>query len=122
MPREGTKAARIMALYKKGMSTTQIAAKVGCRPEYVRVVARQRKGKGQSSIDCKWRHSEKGRCYTRLASMAYHAIPKEERKVIRRKSYVSARGEGLTPQAANSVATRELRRIGRHRLREAANA
>lgn len=51
MPREGSKAARIMKLYARGYSTREIGQMVGCRPEYVRVVARQRKGNGQSRSD-----------------------------------------------------------------------
>jgi DNA-binding CsgD family transcriptional regulator len=45
-----TKSERIMALYAKGRTTRQIAETVGCRIEYVRVVARQRKG-GTSKHD-----------------------------------------------------------------------
>lgn len=37
-----TKAQRILALAQKGLSTREIADIVGCLPEYVRVVARQR--------------------------------------------------------------------------------
>ena len=48
-----TKSARIFDLYKRfpGMTTRQIADAVGCGTSYVRVVTRQRKGKGTSAID-----------------------------------------------------------------------
>lgn len=39
-----TKAERIRELYAKGLSTRQIADRVGCDTAYVRVVARQRVG------------------------------------------------------------------------------
>jgi hypothetical protein len=55
MPREGTKAAEIMRLYAEGLSTSEIAKAVGCRPEYVRVVARQRKGSTESANDRTYR-------------------------------------------------------------------
>jgi hypothetical protein len=52
----GSKKARIMALWgtipdSNPSKTTIIAKKVGCLPEYVRVVVRQRKGGGQSPTD-----------------------------------------------------------------------
>lgn len=63
MPREGTKAAEIMLLYAKGLSTKQIGELVGCRPEYVRVVARQRKGRGVSESDKRYLASPRGKEY-----------------------------------------------------------
>lgn len=60
MPRKGTKAENIMRLYAKGLSTTEIAEIVGCLPEYVRVVARQRKGWGLSENDRRYRDSPRG--------------------------------------------------------------
>ena len=52
-----TKAQRIRELYKTGQYTTvQIADVVGCRPEYVRVVARQRPASGgMSETERRWR-------------------------------------------------------------------
>lgn len=52
-----TKSDQIMALYDGVRTTKQIAEIVGCRPEYVRVVARQRKGSGSSEIDLRYRAS-----------------------------------------------------------------
>lgn len=46
-----SKAARIRALYAEGKTTREIADEVGCRPEYVRVVARQRDASGRSAHD-----------------------------------------------------------------------
>lgn len=45
-----SKAARIRALYAQGVSTREIADQVDCRPEYVRVVARQRVLPGSVSV------------------------------------------------------------------------
>lgn len=50
MPREGTKAAKIMRLYTKGLSTAEIARQVGCLPEYVRVVRYRASPRGQEMI------------------------------------------------------------------------
>ena len=56
-----TKAQRILELYDGKRSTKEIAAIVGCRPEYVRVAARQRKGSGESEHDRRYRQSPQGR-------------------------------------------------------------
>jgi hypothetical protein len=53
-----TKAQQILDLYDGIRTTTEIAKVVGCDPAYVRVVARQRFGSGQSEIDR--RHWENG--------------------------------------------------------------
>ena len=58
-----TKAAQIMELYDGVRSTSEIAKIVGCLPEYVRVVVRQRKGAGVSEIDKRYFSSAKGRAY-----------------------------------------------------------
>lgn len=73
MPREGTKAAEIMRLYAHEIFTIQeIAESVGCKPEYVRVVARQRKGSGMSANDRKYQQSDKGRVSHRQRGKAYY--------------------------------------------------
>ena len=52
LARKMTKAERIRALYEIGEYTTrEIADVIGCRTEYVRVVARQRKGGSFSEHD-----------------------------------------------------------------------
>jgi hypothetical protein len=56
-----TKSAQIMELYAQGLSTREIAEKVGCKIEYVRVVARQRKGFGESENDRRYRRSPLGK-------------------------------------------------------------
>mgnify|MGYP001224228662 CR=1 FL=1 len=62
MQRDETKSSRIMRLYGEGAYTVkEIAEIVGCRPEYVRVVARQRKGSGQSDADRRYEASDLGR-------------------------------------------------------------
>lgn len=60
-PRNETKAARICRLYAMGIYTVkEIADIVGCRPEYVRVAARQRRGRGMSEIDLRYKYSNRG--------------------------------------------------------------
>jgi hypothetical protein len=56
-----TKSEWILALYKDGLSTKEIAEIVGCLPSYVRVVARQRKGTSASEIDRRYLTSSLGR-------------------------------------------------------------
>ncbi len=56
-----TKAQRILELYSSGMSDKEIADKVGCHPSYVRVVARQRKGRSMSEHDVQWRNENRKR-------------------------------------------------------------
>ncbi len=56
-----TKAQRILELHGAGMSDKEIAAKVGCHPSYVRVVARQRKGRSMSEYDIRWRNENRER-------------------------------------------------------------
>jgi hypothetical protein len=57
---EMTKSAQIMELYAQGLSTREIADKVGCLIEYVRVVARQRRGGPSSPADIRYRSSTLG--------------------------------------------------------------
>ena len=52
-----SKAARIRELYAHGLSTREIAERVGCRTEYVRTAARQR-ANGPSIHDRAWWSSE----------------------------------------------------------------
>lgn len=61
MQRNETKSAKILRLYGEGGHTVkEIAGIVGCSPAYVRVVARQRKGGGQSKADRKYNASSLG--------------------------------------------------------------
>jgi transposase-like protein len=50
-----TKSDRIRALYAEGKSVAEIAEIVGCRPEYVRVAARQRAGGKRGVADVNYR-------------------------------------------------------------------
>lgn len=50
-----SKKERILRLYDGQRSTREIAKLVGCLPEYVRVVARQRKGGSYSVADLNYR-------------------------------------------------------------------
>jgi hypothetical protein len=77
MPREGTKAAEIMRLYAKGLSTSEIAKAVGCNTAYVRVVARQRRGNTYSAIDRRYRATSLARETQKTygpARNAYHRV------------------------------------------------
>ena len=61
-----TKAAQIMALHAKGLTTREIALKVygdasTSHKAYVRVVTNQRKGSSESKFDIDWRKSERGK-------------------------------------------------------------
>lgn len=49
-----SKASRIRELYAQGLGTREIADRVGCRIEYVRVAARQRKDGNNSEIDTRY--------------------------------------------------------------------
>ena len=76
-----TKSEQIMSLYDGQRTTSEIAAIVGCRPSYVRVVARQRQGKGLSDIDRKYRQSPNG--------SKKHAAS-QERSLPYRRAYMKA--------------------------------
>ena len=52
---------KILSLYDGKRSTTEIAESVGTSVEYVRVVARQRKGGSYSDIDRRYRASRLGK-------------------------------------------------------------
>lgn len=88
MSRAGTKSAKIMRLYEQGLSTREIAEKVDCKPEYVRVVARQRKGRGQSEID------------KRYIAKAFKLITKDDLNQVARNEYRKCRANGDTPREA----------------------
>lgn len=117
MPKETTKAQRILSLYAKGLSTSEIAARVDCLPEYVRVVARQRKGKGQSEIDKRYLASPLGSATRRKLDerMApYHTaynqilrdtVDPEIVNVAARRAYRAARKAGKSLEEAKAAAS-----------------
>lgn len=93
-----TKAEKIRALYAKDNKTTgEIAKIVGCGPEYVRVVARQRVDRGKSESDKRyilrrfgdwsayWRYMNEGR--DKEAVAAYRAKRWREDPEYRRRKY-----------------------------------
>lgn len=91
MPREGTKAAEIMRLYAEGLSTSEIAKAVGCKPEYVRVVARQRKnGHGYSKAERTYR--------TRISKLGNRVAARFDGRI----AYANAREDGLSEQEAQA--------------------
>lgn len=120
--RTGTKSAEIMRLYEQGLSTREIADLVGCRPEYVRVVARQRKGSGRSDIDRRYLSSDRGQSHEKRRKArimeAYYALPVDARASLRRRVYSQARREGKSISEASILAFNEILRHGR----EAAHA
>jgi uncharacterized protein YjcR len=61
-----SKAARIRELYAQGFSVREIADKVGCSPEYVRIAARQRAGGSHSEGDKRWRAANPGKMAARV--------------------------------------------------------
>lgn len=86
-----TKSEQIRDLYAKGCTVKEIASVVGCREEYVRVCARQRKDGKPSNADLK---------YMPVAQAAYQ---KGDRKTARKasaKAYRKAKAEGFTTQVA----------------------
>jgi hypothetical protein len=121
-----TKSARIMKLYAAGKTTREIADIVGCRQEYVRVVARQRKGGGMSEIDRRYEASPKGAIQNnkrrQRARTWYHAVPKDERSKVMRGAYAAARRKGKSVRESHHAALDAARSLGRQRLREAAHA
>lgn len=70
-----TLAAKIMKLYDGKRTTREIADTLGCRIEYVRVVARQRKGGTRSEIDRRWAHSPLGRATLSAGMRKKYATP-----------------------------------------------
>jgi hypothetical protein len=68
-----TKAALILKLYDGGLNPQEIAAEIGCSDSYVRVVARQRKGKGRSDNDWRYYKSPLGKATRREQSARYRA-------------------------------------------------
>lgn len=98
-----TKAARILELYAKGLTTREIADRVGCKPEYVRVVARQRKD-GPSRADKRYAASPKGEVRRERKRQrfydVYHAVPKAERSKTFAEVYYAARSAGKSVRDA----------------------
>ena len=106
MSTKPSKSAVIRAMYATGSYTVaEIAMAVGCLPEYVRVVARQRTAGDLN-----------------LGDKAYHAVDKQTRSSVRRAAYASARQAGLPRTAAVSLAYDAVRKAGAKALKARANA
>lgn len=73
-----SKSQRILELYDGKRLPSEIAAIVGCRPEYVRVVARQRKGNSRSEADLRYWASAGGK-KTKRRLQAKRAREKKQR-------------------------------------------
>lgn len=101
------KTKQILSLYDGWRTTAEIAEIVGCNPGYVRVVARQRCGKGLSEIDIRYRKSPHG---SRV--MSDHA----ERSRPLRNAYIRAyraemahTGDGKKARLAGRLAYRKTK-------------
>jgi hypothetical protein len=121
-----SKAKQIMALYDGKRTTREIADIVGCLPEYVRIVARQRRGAGLSEADKRYSSSSLGKETARKyksdnldAARSYAATrrrvlkktgDKEKAKEKGRAAYKAARNAGKTVQEAASAYTAAQRR------------
>lgn len=115
-----TKSARIMELFATGKYTPrEIAEMVDCRPEYVRVVARQRNGMSSSVHDVRYRNSSLGRATSAKYNErrnerrmgAYRAIPKEVRSATFKVAYRAARDSGLSASDSSRVAVKAVWRL-----------
>lgn len=125
-----TKSEQIRRLYKHGIFTTaEIAVRVGCRPEYVRVVARQRVN-GPSKGDRRYVASDAGVQAKETARQnrrnrvraEYHALPPDVRKKVYRQTYRRARLSGVPPTIATNKAANAVAKRAREYAREASHA
>lgn len=98
-----SKASQIRELYDGVRSTAEIAEIVGCLPEYVRIVARQRKSGGVSDIDRRYKTSEKG-------------AKVEAQLKVGRRARQRARNRILS-QTADNAAVREIARLAYKKAR-----
>jgi len=113
-----TKAEHILSLYDGKRSTSDIAAIVGCRPEYVRVVARQRKGTGYSDIDRRYVSSTLFRSTRRARYRERMADPKfREQRLKEMRDYFRSHY-----QADPKFRERHLERAARYKRRRKAEA
>jgi hypothetical protein len=133
-----TKADQIRALYATGLSTSEVAERVGCRTEYVRVCARQRKDGGASEIDKRYTTSDLGRLTRQrredecesAARRAYYAVleqtaDKAAANAAARRASAAARDRGASSYEVQLIAKRARSRVRSHtgckvRAREAA--
>lgn len=91
-----SKSAVIRHLYAKGCySVAEIAATAGCRPEYVRTVARQRKG-SVSETDRRYRESSRGKAL-------------RQRQAPKRRAYASAWGHEMRLSGDREIARQKGR-------------
>lgn len=88
-----TKAQQILELYDGTRTTNEIAGIVGCRPDYVRVVARQRKGGGQSDIDRRYLQTPAGRKAHLDGVRRWRIANPEKYRELNRRSYLKRRAE-----------------------------
>lgn len=101
-----SKQAQILALYDGVRTTREIADIVGCGMSYVRVVARQRKGRSMSEIDIRYLTSERGRATTRARR------PRELASLRARHEIAKATGDRAAARAAAAAARRAAREGG----------
>jgi hypothetical protein len=82
-----TRSQQILTLYDGTRTTREIADIVGCRIEYVRVVARQRAGRSYSEIDERYKASSRGRATLDKATARANARNKLKRRAYYKVLY-----------------------------------
>ncbi len=107
-----SKAQRIRELYAKGMSTREIADRVGCRSEYVRVVARQRGENGMSEADKRYLQNNREAVYAR------QAVAKRR---YRKENLEKCRAEAREYYRKNTDAVLGRQKTNRDRIKDLCN-
>ena len=118
-----TKSQCILALYDGKRTTAEISKIVGCRPEYVRVVARQRKGGKCSEIDRRYQSSPLAKSTRREANARsynakcayYNALDRTcdraKANAAARKARLAAKRAGKSVKDARNFANAARRRV-----------
>lgn len=114
-----TKAQQILDLYALGKSTREIADEVGCLDAYVRVVARQRKGRSRSEIDLRYQNSPRGQAMSKrqiprkraYMKKVYETSDLEAARLAGRKASKKARLAGATPKEVSQAYTRAYHEV-----------
>lgn len=117
-----SKSSQILSLYDGVRSTREIADIVGCLPEYVRIVARQRRGRA-SETDRKYLESDRGLASRRRSSAKlagktasyYRSASETGNRAVAaeraRQVYRSARIQGKSVREAGRLYSAAYRRV-----------
>ena len=81
-----TKTQHILSLYDGKRSTSEIAEIVGCHPAYVRVVARQRRGRSHSEVEERYLKKRYG---TKTLTAAWRERTRDMRARAKREARAS---------------------------------